>query len=154
MSYSRRLAVLIRRGFVFTVSGGAILDCTTLLHEVVLRVVPKLSTFTVVCRVQWHWWSCVWCPYYGILVPLPPVPRGAPLSGLLGCPVHSQRQEGGKGSTETGGLSRCELVGAAAEHGGGDASHHGLRLDVEVSKKLIGAPATDHSDAVAVNTGT
>ena len=54
MSYSRRLAVLIRRGFVLAVSGGAILDCMTLLHKVVLRVVPKLSTFTLSMKYNYY----------------------------------------------------------------------------------------------------
>ena len=53
----------------------------------------------------------------------------------------------------TGGLARREVKGTAAQHGSGDTSHQGLRLDVEVSEHLVGAPATDHAETVAIDAG-
>ena len=47
-----------------------------------------------------------------------------------------------------------EAVVAAAKHGGGDAGHNGLRLDMEVAVHLIGAPTSDETDAVRVDTAT
>ena len=49
-------------------------------------------------------------------------------------------------------LSRSHLVGATAQHSSGEAVHDRLGLDVKVSIKLVGSPATDHSDALATNT--
>ena len=63
-------------------------------------------------------------------------------------------KEGGAPTGATGGLVRCEVKGTAAQHGSGDTSHQeGLRLDVEVSEHLVGAPATDHAETVAVDSG-
>ena len=53
-----------------------------------------------------------------------------------------------------GSLARRKLKGAVAQHGRGDAGHEGLRLEVEIAKHLVGAPAADHTDAVAVDSGT
>ena len=49
--------------------------------------------------------------------------------------------------------SRRKLKGAVAQHSRGDAGHDGLRLEMEVAKHLIGVPASDHTDAVAVDSG-
>ena len=69
--------------------------------------------------------------------------------------THEARgKEGGAPTGATGGLVRREVKGTAAQHGSGDTSHQGLRLDVEVSEHLVGAPATDHVETVAVDSGT
>ena len=52
-----------------------------------------------------------------------------------------------------GKLPRRKLECAAAQHGGGDAGHEGLRLEVMITKHFVGAPAADHTDAVAVDSG-
>jgi hypothetical protein len=52
-------------------------------------------------------------------------------------------QKGGRGE---------RLAGATTEHGGSDAGHGRLGLDMQVSVHLIGAPAPDEPDAIAVHT--
>ena len=52
------------------------------------------------------------------------------------------------------GLARGQPKGAAAQHGGGDARHNWLGLDMQVPIKLVGAPAADETDPVTVHTCT
>lgn len=60
------------------------------------------------------------------------------------------RRVGAEG--EGGELSRrAELEGAAAKHGGGQASHNRLSLHVQVSVHFVGPPAADEANAVAVD---
>ena len=56
-------------------------------------------------------------------------------------------------STQGGKLGRGETKGAAAKHGGSEAVHDRLDLDVEVTIHLVRAPPAEQSDPVAVNTG-
>ena len=65
-----------------------------------------------------------------------------------------QGTKGGATEERRVGLSRGQPEGAAAEHGGGDASHDRLGLDVKISVKLVGAPAADEADPVPVDSGT
>ena len=46
---------------------------------------------------------------------------------------------------------RRKRAAGAAEHGRGDAGHGWLGLNVQVAIHLIGAPATNETDAIAVN---
>lgn len=56
------------------------------------------------------------------------------------------------GANGEGGLLRGgETEGAAAKHGCGETVHHRLGLHVQVSVHLVGAPATDKANAVAVD---
>ena len=48
---------------------------------------------------------------------------------------------------------RGETEGAAAKHGGGEACHDGLGLNVKISIHFVGAPAPDEADAVTVGAG-
>lgn len=52
------------------------------------------------------------------------------------------------------GLTGRKLKGATAKHGGGDPRHDGPGLDVEIAIKLIRAPATNESNAVAIDAST
>ena len=47
-----------------------------------------------------------------------------------------------------------EAVVATTEHGGGHPRHDRLGLDVQVPVHLVGAPAANEADAVAVDAGT
>jgi hypothetical protein len=58
------------------------------------------------------------------------------------------------GAESVGGLSGCKPEGTAAEHGGCEASHHWLSLDVEIPIHFIGPPSAKQTDAVRVDTRT
>ena len=64
-------------------------------------------------------------------------------------------QEKGRGDEGAGWdkLTRRKLESATAQYGGGNAGHEGLRLEVKIAKHFVGAPAADHTDAVAVDSG-
>lgn len=47
-----------------------------------------------------------------------------------------------------------EAKGAAVKHRGGEASHHRLRLYVEVPVHLVRPPPTDQANAITVDPGT
>ena len=51
------------------------------------------------------------------------------------------------------GLYREESEGTAAKHGCSEAGHDGLRLYVKIPIHLVGTPATDEANAVAVDAG-
>ena len=56
---------------------------------------------------------------------------------------------GAKG--RVGKSSRRKAKIAAPKHGGREAVHDGLRLDVKVSEHFVRSPTSDHAQAVAVN---
>ena len=50
-------------------------------------------------------------------------------------------------------LAREESEGTAREHLGGEIVHDRLGLDMQISQHLVGAPAPDEADGVAVDMG-
>ena len=50
-----------------------------------------------------------------------------------------------------GGLSRCQAESAAAQHGGGEASHDRLCLNVKIPVHFVRAPPAKQTDAVAIH---
>ena len=53
-----------------------------------------------------------------------------------------------------GELARCEAKIAATQHGGCEAVHDGLGLDVEISKHLVRPPAADEAQPITIDAGT
>ena len=68
--------------------------------------------------------------------------------------VRQTEQMGGKERDKEGRLARIQPEGAPAQHGGGEAIHDRLGLDVEVPKKFVGPPSADHADVIAIHAGT